>query len=102
MPRGENRTPDFDIDGTIVELKTISGVQDTTSDGISGAIASRVMDGRGQAANIFVDATNQPGITQEIAERGVRRAFGADNRLGGRIQSITVEGPNFEVVVPRK
>ncbi len=75
IPRATDRTPDFLIDGVRKELKTVSGVADHTSDGISRAIASRVMDGRGQSVHVVVDAVNQPGITQDIAERGIRRAF---------------------------
>ncbi len=72
-----------------------------TADKLSGAIAQRVMDGRGQAVNIIVDVRGQAGMTQEIAERGVRRAYGADNKTGGKIQSITVIGNGFEFTTPR-
>ena len=37
------------INGTRYELKTVSGVQRTDADGLSSAISSRIMDGRGQA-----------------------------------------------------
>ncbi len=103
IPRGEGRTPDFRIDGgPTTELKTISGVQDTSGDGISRAMASRIMDGRGQADHIVVDIRQQAGVTQEIAERGVRRAYGADNLTGGKIQEIRVIGPDFDITVPRR
>jgi filamentous hemagglutinin len=101
VSRGAGRTPDFVIDGQRVELKTLSGVADTTSDGISKAIANRVMNGRGQATDIVVDARGQAGITQEIAQRGIRRAYGADNATGGKITSIRVIGPGFDITVPR-
>ncbi len=101
IPTAAGRTPDFLIDGVRYELKTISGVAKETSDGISKAIASRVMDGRGQAVDIIVDARTQAGITEEIAQRGIRRAFGADNATGGKIQSITIYGPGWKIVVPR-
>jgi hypothetical protein len=102
LPPEAGRTPDFKIDGQRVELKTISGVADTTSDGISKAIANRVMNGRGQATDIIVDARGQAGITQEIAERGIGRAYGADNKTGGKITSIRVIGPGFDITIPRK
>ena len=101
VPTAAGRTPDFVIDGVRYELKTLSGVVDETADGISGAIANRVMNGRGQATDIIVDARNQAGITGEIARRGVRRAFGADNKTGGKITSITIHGPGWTIVVPR-
>jgi filamentous hemagglutinin len=101
VPRGTGRTPDFKIDGIQQELKTLSGVAKQTPDGLSTAMASRIMDGRGQATQIVVDAKGQAGMTQEIAERGIRRAYGADNKLGGKIQSIRVIGPGFDITVPR-
>jgi hypothetical protein len=101
VPTEPGRTPDFRIDGKPVELKTISGVADTTSDGISKAIANRVMNGRGQATDIVVDARGQAGITEEIAKRGVGRAYGADNKTGGKITSIRVIGPGFDITIPR-
>ena len=102
IPTGADRTPDFLINGTRTELKTVSGVVDQTSDGISGAIANRVMNGRGQAVDIVVDLRHQAGVTEDIAQRGVRRAFGADNLTGGKIQSIRIVGPDFDITVPRR
>ena len=101
IPTGADRTPDFLINGVRTELKTVSGVVDETADGISGAIANRVMNGRGQAEHIVVDVRGQAGISDEIAQRGIRRAFGADNLTGGRIQSIRIIGPGFDITVPR-
>ena len=101
VPRGAGRTPDFIIDGKRIELKTISGVADTSPDGVSKAIANRVMNGRGQATDITVDARQQIGITQEVAERGIRRAYGADNATGGKITSIRVIGPDFDITISR-
>jgi hypothetical protein len=101
VPRGVGRTPDFKIDGVQTELKTLSGVAKQTPDGLSAAMASRIMDGRGQAAQIIVDARGQAGMTKEIAERGIKRAFGADNATGKKIQSIRVIGDGFDITVPR-
>lgn len=42
-----------------------------------------ILDGAGQAPNIIVDLRQQAGMTQELAQRAVRRAYGAD---GGRIR----------------
>jgi hypothetical protein len=87
---GAGRTPDFRVDGTPTELKTLSGVARQTPDGLSSALSSRILDARGQAATIVADARKQPGVTQEIARRGIRRAYGADNIGGARVNSITV------------
>jgi hypothetical protein len=87
---GPNRTPEWEINGVRQELKTVSGVKDVTSDGISSATSSRIMDARGQAADILVNARDQTGMTREIAERAISRAFGADKKVGAKIESITV------------
>ena len=58
------------------------------------------MNGRGQSGHIIVDARGQAGITKEIAERGIIRAFGADKVKKG-IQSIRIIGPDFDIIVPR-
>jgi hypothetical protein len=100
VPTGTGRTPDFKIDGQAYELKTVSGVQRTDPDGLSSAISSRVLDGRGQAADIIVDARQQAGMTMEAAERAAGRAFGADKR--GGIQSITILTPGGTIVTQRR
>lgn len=100
VPRGAGRSPDFKINGVVHELKTVSGVADATSDSISSAISNRVMNGRGQASNIVVDTRGQAGMTLEIAERAIKRAFVADNAKKG-IQSIRIIGPGFDLIVPR-
>jgi hypothetical protein len=94
-----DRTADFIVDGVRTELKTVSNM--TTSD-LSGRLSSRIMDGRGQATHIIIDARNQAGMTQELAERGVRRAYGRDNQLGGTIMQIRVIGNGFDITVPRQ
>jgi len=66
-----------------------------------GQANSFVMDGRGQADRIILDARNQPGLTREIAERGARRAYGADNKSGGKIQNIQIIGDGFTIDIPR-
>jgi hypothetical protein len=88
------------IDGVLTEYKTIQDVAQQTPDALSGALARRVMDGRGQAAHIIVDV-RPVGMTEDVAQRGIRRAYGADNVTGGRIQSIRVIGNGFDLKVPR-
>jgi Contact-dependent growth inhibition CdiA C-terminal domain len=90
IPTGKNRTPDFKVDGTLTELKTLSGVTKQTPDGLSSALSSRIMDARGQATTVIVDARKQPGMTQEIAQRGISRALGVDRLTGDKMKNITV------------
>lgn len=44
-------------------------------------MSNRIMNGRGQASNISVDMRGQVGVTKEIAERGIKRAYGADTKI---------------------
>lgn len=100
------RTQDFLVDGAPVELKTVGGVRvaglvgDGLAKKLSGAVASRIMDARGQAPNVVVDLREQEGITSEIAETAMGRAFGADARAG--IESIRFIGPGFDETYTRR
>jgi len=102
VPTGEGRTPDFKINGQLHELKTVSGIQKTDNDGLSSAISSRIMDGRGQSGHIIVDARSQVGMTTDAADRAIVRAYGTDNRLGSKIESITILTPAGSVSAPRR
>jgi filamentous hemagglutinin len=97
--RGEGRTPDFKINGAIQEYKNISGVQRTDVEGLSSAISSRIMDGRGQSGNIIVDARNQSGMTPEAAQSAIGRAYGADAKKD--INSITILLPDGQITATR-
>ena len=90
------RTADFAVNGLKTELKTISNV---TSNDVSGAVSRRALDGAGQAPHIILDARNQANLTQELAERAARRAYGADKAQ--RIQEIRIIGESFDITVPR-
>jgi hypothetical protein len=90
------RTADFIVDGVRTELKTISSL---TSKDLSGALGRRILEGAGQAPNIIADVRGQAGLTRELAERAIRRAFGADTLA--RIKQIRVIGNGFDLVVPR-
>src|SRR5690606_36699327 len=46
IPTATSRTADFFVDGVRVELKTISNIQNRTSDGLSKALSSTIMNGR--------------------------------------------------------
>jgi hypothetical protein len=96
------RTADFFIDGTKVELKTMTNVVNQTSDGLSKSLSSTIMNARGQSANIIIDARGQAGMTPEIAERGIQRAFGNDSRTGSKIQTVTVITSQGTVYIRRK
>jgi filamentous hemagglutinin len=101
IPPSTGRTADFLINGQPYELKTMTDVANQTSDGLSKAISSTAMDARGQSGNIIIDARNQPGMTGDIAQRGVERAYGRDNQSGKKIQSITVITSEGSIYVPR-
>jgi filamentous hemagglutinin len=102
IPTATGRTADFFIDGTRYELKTMSNVVNQTSDGLSSALSSTIMNARGQSGNIIIDARGQAGMTAEIAERGIGRALGADARAGAKIQNITVITSEGTIAIPRK
>ena len=94
---GAGRQGDRFIDGILTEYKTLMRVQNITSDGLSKALSSRVMDARSQADNIIVDTRAQAGMTQKIAERGIKRAYVADDRKGAKIRSVRVIGNGFDI-----
>jgi hypothetical protein len=92
------RTADFLVDGVATELKTVSNI---TSNDISGALSSRILEGAGQAPNIIIDGRNQAGLTQELAEKSVLRAYGRQRQLKDeRISSVRIIGDNFDINIP--
>jgi hypothetical protein len=95
---GQPGEGDAIVNGENTEFKAVYGVSNETSDGISRAFASRVMDARSQALNVIVNVWHQLGMTKEIAERGVSRAYGAADEAGAKIQSIRVLGNGFDFV----
>jgi hypothetical protein len=96
LAESSRRTADFLVDGVPTELKTISNI---TSKDVSGALARRILDGSGQAGHIIMDVQKQTGMTLDLAQQAVRRAYGADKAR--RIQMIRVIGREFDFVVPR-
>ncbi|TLD39877.1 MAG: hypothetical protein JETT_3854 [Candidatus Jettenia ecosi] len=90
------RTADFIVDGVRTELKSISNL---TSRDISGALGRRILEGAGQAPHVIADVRQQAGMTWDLAQRAIRRAFGADTAR--RIQQIRIIGRNFDTTVPR-
>ncbi len=101
-PSNTGRTPDLKINGRDYELKTVSGVEKTDASSLSGAVANRIMNGRGQSADIIVDARQQPGMTREIGYRAIGRAYGRDNPTGSKIQSITISTSTGAAHAPRR
>jgi hypothetical protein len=100
--QGSGSQGDRLIDGVLTEYKTLQGVEKLTSDGLSSALSSRIMDARGQAVHIIVNTHSQDGMTKEIAERGIIRAYGADNKTGAKIQSIRAIGDGFDITELRR
>ncbi|PKO22889.1 MAG: hypothetical protein CVU38_06915, partial [Chloroflexi bacterium HGW-Chloroflexi-1] len=96
VAEGTARTADFLVDGIPTELKTVSRL---TSPNLSGALSRRILDGAGQAGHIIIDARGQAGLTQTLAERAIRRAYGCDLKPG-RLQEIRMIGNGFDITVP--
>lgn len=96
------RSADFLIDGKKYELKTMANVANQTADGLSKSLSSTIMNARGQSENVIVDARGQPGMTAEIAERGIVRAFGRDKTSGDKIREVTVITSSGTVYVAKK
>ena len=91
------RQGDRYIDGKLTEYKSIHNVKNATSNSLSAAISSRAMDARGQAPHIIIDTREQTGMTEEIAKRGVERAYGAD-KYTKKINEIRVIGIAFDLI----
>jgi Contact-dependent growth inhibition CdiA C-terminal domain len=91
------RTPDFEVDGVRTELKTIENLKKVDANGLSKGISSRILEAGGQASEVILDVSNQSGMTKEIAERGISRAFGRLRELGsGNIKNVRIIGKNFD------
>ena len=98
VARGAVRTADFRINGVVHELKIARYIHSPTSDGISKAVSKTILRGRGQSSNIIVDAREQLGMTKEIAQRSIGRAFGKDAKRGlASVTVLTKDGPVYVV-----
>lgn len=92
------RTADFIVDGVKTELKTISNL---TGRDISASLSRRILDGAGQAPHIIMDVRGQAGMTRELAERAVVRAYGNLRSRGSvSVQQVRVIGRDFDITVP--
>lgn len=87
------KNADFFINGVKSELKTSkTKVNDSE---LSRKLAKDAYSARKQARYIIIDARNQPGMTQDIAEIAIKRAFGK-NKSAEEIMEITIltkDGP---------
>lgn len=89
------RTADFEVDGVATELKTVSNI---TGKDMSASLSRRILDGAGQAPHIIVDARGQAGMTREIAESGIRRAYGFQHKYANeRIRQVRIVGNGFDI-----
>ncbi len=94
------RTPDFEIDGVRTELKTVENLKKVDADNLSSNVSRKILDAGGQAKNIILDVTNQSGMTKEIAERGVLRAFGNLRRRGSNtVTEVRIFGKDFDTTI---
>jgi hypothetical protein len=94
------RTPDFEIDGVRTELKTVENLKKVDADSLSSNVSRKILDAGGQAKNIILDVSGQSGMTKEIAERGVLRAFGNLRRRGSdTVKEVRVFGKDFDTTI---
>ncbi len=85
------KNPDFEINDEIVEFKNISDLKGITADKLSARLSGRILDGGSQASKVTLNVMNQAGMTKEIAERAVNRAFGNQRRRGSEaIQEVRI------------
>jgi len=91
------RSADFEANSINTELKTVSNL---TSPDLAGALTRRILEGAGQAPHIIVDARGQVGMTQEIAENAVKRAFVKQTKDDNvRIVRVRIVGQSFDVMI---
>ena len=92
------KNPDFEIDGEIVEFKYISDLKGKDVDTLSGGLSRRILDGGSQASKVSLNATDQVGMTKEVAERAVKRAFGSLRKRGSEaIKEVRIYGKDFDI-----
>ena len=90
----------FEVDGVKTELKAVSNIIKTDADGLSAKLSQRIGEAGDQASRVISDVTNQPGMTKDIAERSINRAFGKQRRLAGdKLQEVGVIGKDFDVTL---
>ena len=94
------KNPDFHIDNETVEFKYVSDLKGTNADKLSGGLSRRILDGGSQASKVSLDVTDQAGMTKDIAERGIMRAFGNQNVRGtDKLQEVRIYGKDFDITL---
>ena len=95
------KSPDFEINGEIVEFKYVSDLKGVTANKLSARLSGRILEGGSQASKVTLDVTDQAGMTKEIAERAVSRAFGNQTFRGSdKIQEVRIFGKDFDITIP--
>ena len=90
----------FNIDGEIVEFKYVSNLKGTTADKLSARLSGRILDGGSQASKVTLNVTDQAGMTKEVAERAVSRAYGRLREMGSaKIKKVRIYGADFDVTI---
>lgn len=94
------KNPDFEINGEIVEFKYVSDLKGVTADKLSARLSSRMLDGGSQASKVTLDVTDQVGMTKEIADRAVSRAFGNQRFRGvDKLKEVRIYGKDFDITI---
>ncbi len=94
------KNPDFNIDNEIVEFKYVLDLKGATADKLSARLSGRILDGGSQASKVTLDVTDQAGMTKEIAQRAIDRAFGNQaSRLSNKIQEVRIYGQGFDITL---
>jgi Contact-dependent growth inhibition CdiA C-terminal domain len=84
----EGRKPDALVDDTYTEFKSLDpGASNKT-------VRSALKDAKGQAAHAVIDARDS-GLSQDEAERGMRRFLGTP--YGHRLDAIRIVGDDFDI-----
>jgi len=84
----EGRKPDALVDNTYTEFKSLDpGASNKT-------VKSALKDAKGQAAHAVIDARDS-GLSEEEAERGMRRFLGTP--YGHRLDAIRILGDDYDI-----
>ena len=84
----EGRKPDALVDDTYTEFKSLDpGASNKT-------VRSALKDAKGQASRAVIDARDS-GLSQDEAERGMRRFFGTP--YGCRLEAIRIIGDDYDI-----
>ena len=94
------KNPDFEIDGEIVEFKYVSNLKGATADKLSARLSGRILDGGSQASKVTLNVTDQAGMTKDIAELGIKRAYGRLKQMGSeKMEAVRIYGKDFDITI---